>query len=230
MMNFRTVTAALITLLGDAAAARFTVVGHPRQVTDASEIKSAKRRVTVFYGGGDFPKSAGRQTGAVQHMLSYNVDLQVSEAAQANLSVLTAENSTAQQIAAALAAMQDASYLADQSFDELAEIVFQILMDGRNFDLGLPKGTISSRWTGSIRKDDVQPLGSLVVLTGRLTYTCQTSEEVTGDTGTLATGGIETIIDIDGDDVERTGVLSGEPEEVTLGGETVTMQGEDASW
>lgn len=208
MMNFRTVTDALITLLGDSAADRFTVVGHPRQVTDASEIRASKRRVMVFYGGGDFPKSAGRQTGATQHMLSYNIDLQVAEAAQANLNVITDPNSTAAQITAALAASQEASYLADRSFDELADIVYQILMDGRNFDLGLNKGVISSRWVGSIRKDDAQPFGSLVVLTGRLTYTCQTSEEVVGDTGVamVQPGGISTVVDIDGDDIERTGV------------------------
>jgi hypothetical protein len=45
-----------------------------------------------------------------------------------------------------------------------------------------------------------------VVLTGRIQYSCQTVEDVVGDKGLLATGGIRTVIDIAGDDIERTGV------------------------
>lgn len=205
MMRFRTVSAALVDLLGASAAGRFTVVGYQRQLADASQLRGNNRRVQCYYTSGEFPKSSGRQTGTTQHVLTYNIDLSVSAAAKANLAVINSPNSTPSQIATALAAAQEAAYLADASFDELVDHVYQILMDGRNFDLGLPVGTISKRWVDSVRKDDVEEHGSLVVLTGRLQYTCQTAEDITGDTGT-ACGVISTVIDIDGDDVERTGV------------------------
>jgi hypothetical protein len=203
MMNFEVVTAALIRTLGTAAQGRFEVIGYRRQGADAAELD---RRVQVYYSAGEFPKSAGRQTGAAQHRMTYNVDLSVSAATQVNLSIINSPSATPTQIAAALAAMQDAAYRADLLMDELTRTVYQILMDGRNFDLGLKVGTVSSRWVDSMRKDDPQPNGVLVVLTGRIQYSCQTVEDVVGDKGLLATGGIRTVIDIAGDDIERTGV------------------------
>lgn len=207
MMNFRVITAAMINTLGAAAAGRFSVVGYQRQGVDAEEIRGNKRRVQVFFAGGEFPRSKGRLTGDVQHMLTFNVGLSVAAAARCNLGVLDDPNATTQQVATALAAAQDASYIADQQFDELSDLVYQILMDTRNFDLGLDEGVMSSRWIESMRKDDPQRNGGLVVLTGHLQYVCQTVETITGETGTLITGSaVSTVLDIIGDDVERTGV------------------------
>jgi len=45
------------------------------------------------------------------------------------------------------------------------------------------------------------------MLTGSMDYTCQMIEEITGDTGTaIVSPGYEQTLDIDGDDVEKTGV------------------------
>lgn len=206
MMNFRTVTAAIQTILGDAAAGRFSVIGYRRQGRDAEEIRGDKRSVQVYFSSGDFPKSAGRSSGSTQHQMTFNVDLSVSAPAKVNLAAITTPGATAGQIATALSALQEAADIADEAMDELMEMVYQILMDARNFDLGLDRGIVSSRWVGSLNKDDPQPQGSLVVLTGRIQYTCQTVEAIVGEIGVAATGGISTVIDIIGDDVERTGV------------------------
>lgn len=210
MMNFRTVNQAIIDTLGSAAAGRFKVVGYQRQVKSAQEVKDNSRMVQSFYAGGDFPKSAGRQTGPVQHNMTFSVGLTVSAPARVDLSAINNPAATAGQIATALAALQEGADAADILFDELAEIVYQILMDGRNFDLGLPVGTVSKRWVNSIRKDQPAPEGSLVVLTGTIEYSCNTVEQIAGDTGT-AGGIISTVVDIDGDDVERTGVEVNNP-------------------
>lgn len=206
MMNFRTVTTAIQTILGNAAAGRFRVVGYEGQGQAGSEVLNSNRSVQVFYNQGDFSKSSGRQTGSTQHAMAFEIGLSVSAKARLNLAVINNPASTAGQIASAMSAMQEASYVANNSFDELADIVYQILMDGRNFDLGLSVGTMSNRWIDSIKKDNVLPQGELVVLTGAIMYSCNTVEEVVGDTGTEATGGIGSQLDIYADDVERTGI------------------------
>ncbi len=210
MMNFRTVNQAIIDALGDAAAGRFQVVGYRRQVKDAEGVRNNSRMVQSFYSSGDFPKSAGRQTGPAQHNMTFSIGLTVSAPARVDLSAINNPTATAPQISAALAALQEGAAVADNLFDELAEIVYQILMDGRNFDLGLSVGTVSKRWVDSIRKDQPTPEGSLVILTGTVQYSCNTVEQIPGDVGT-AGGIISTVLDIDGDNVERTGVEVNNP-------------------
>jgi hypothetical protein len=205
-MNFRVVTQALIDTLGASANGNFTVIGYRGQVKNASEIQGNKRRVQVYYSDGTFPKSKGRQFGATQHLPEFTIELSVSAAAAGNLAVIDTPGATPLQIAAAMDAFQNASYQAGVAFDELLEMVYQILMDTRTFDLGLSKGVMSSRWIESMHKDGAQSAGSLVVQTGRIVYTCQTVEDVVGVAGTPMTTGIGTVLDISGDDVERTGI------------------------
>lgn len=206
MMNFRTITTALNALLASAAAGRYTVAGHRRQTTSAEEVRASKRLVQVYYAGGDFPKSGGGVYGVVKHGMTFAVGCTLSMPAMADLATLTNPLSTPQQRATALLAITEASAEADTAMDELFEIIYQVLMDPRNADLGLPVGTVASRWVDQMIKDDPQPEGSLVVLTGKVVFTCSTSEEVTGEVGVTITGGISTVVDLVGDDVEKTGV------------------------
>jgi len=205
MMNFRVVNAALINILGSATAGAFRVIGYRGQGHDSEEVRNLKRMVQVYCAFGDFPKSAGRQTGPAQHVLTFNIDFSVSSAARVNLAAINAPGATSLQIATALAGLQEASYEADVLLDELIDLTYQIVMDGRNFDLGMDKGVMSSRWVTRIQKDEPQPVGDLVTLTGRMVYTCQTVEEVAGDTGiVMGLRAVGTSIDIIGDDVEQT--------------------------
>lgn len=207
VMNFRVVNQAIIDTLGLSANGLFRVVGYRGQGKAAEEVKNNLRSVQSYFSNGEFPKSAGRQTGPTQHNMTFGIGLTVSAPARVNLSAINAPGATSGQIAAAMSAMTEAAYNADILLDELYELVYQILMDGRNFDLNLPVGTMSNRWVGSLQKDDPNPRGDLVVLTGTLTYTCNTVESPAGATGTIANS-VTTVLDIIGDDIERTGVTA----------------------
>lgn len=209
MMNFRVISQALVDVLGAAAAGRFRVIGYRGQGHDSEEVRGNNRLVQVYYSLGDFPKSKGVVSGDSQHILTFNIDLTVSASAKADLSAINSPSATQAQITAALAASQDSAFETDEAMDDLVDIIYQILMDGRNYDLDLPLGTMSSRWVNRAIKGEPLDKGGLVVLTGQIQYTCQTVEEIIGDTGTPAgPGPFDTVVDIDGDDVERTGVIS----------------------
>lgn len=206
MMNFRTIKDSLINnVLGPAEAGRFQTIGFQRQSKSAEEVKGNLRTAQVYYSSGDFPKSSGRNSGTAQHDVAYRVDLTVSEPAKGDIAVLNNPGATAVQKAAALLAFQEGSQLVDDSLDELIDVVYQILMDARNIDMGLDKGIVASRWISGVQKDQPIPQGDLVVLTGSMRLTLKTPEVIVGDVGTV--GNIfDTVIDLEGDDVEKTGV------------------------
>lgn len=208
-MNFRVINQAIINLLGASAAGRYRVVGYEGQGKDAREVKGNRREVQSYFQQGDFSKSRGRTRGAAQHEMTFTIGLTVSAAARCNLAIINQQTPppTKDQIAGALAALSDAAYQADLLMDELSEIVYQILRDARNFDLGLPVGTVSEPWIDALRKDPPQPVGELVTLTGTLQFSCSTSEEVLGDVGVLATDGISIGLDlVEGDGLVKAGV------------------------
>ena len=199
-MNFRTIKDSIVNnVLGPAEAGRFSTVGYQRQSRAAVQSGVGITTVQVFYSGSDISKS-NRLVGPVNHDATYKVELTVSRAARGDLSLINDPGASPDQLAAALAAFQDAAELADVAFDELTEVVFQILMDGRNFDMGLSKGVLSSRWISSIQKDNPLPRGRVVVLTGYMNLTLKTVEQITGDTGTAAES-ITTTFQIEGDNV-----------------------------
>lgn len=200
MMNFRTINSAIIGILGAAAAGRFTVVGYARQVKHAGG-----PLVQSYYKMGKFPKSSGRRTASKQHDMTFSIGLTVSSPAKADLAAINNPNATPVQIAAALNGVQEAAAVADFTFDELADTVFQILLDARNQDLGQAIGVISNLWINSIEKNEPEPAGSLVVLTGVIELECSTVETVVGDEG-VASESISTVLDLHGDNTEKTGV------------------------
>ena len=206
-MMFRVIKDSLINnVIGPAACEKFVVVGFQRQSKNALETVDQLRTVQVFYAASKFPKSSGRLNGPTQNDLTYRVEFTVSSAAKGDLSVINDPASTVEQVSKAISDFQEASELADCSFDELVDDVYQIIMDARNTDLGLDRGSVSNRWIDSVIKDQPQPKGSHVTLTGYMELTCRTAEQVPGATG--VPGGINDItIDIQDDDVERTGVL-----------------------
>ena len=56
-------------------------------------------------------------------------------------------------------------------------------MDARNRDLELDEGETVRLWITDFVKDDIIDRGSLVILTGGFSITCDTEETVPGDTG-----------------------------------------------
>ena len=211
-MAFRIIKDSLVKkVLGPAERGRFRTIGYQRQGKAAEEVAGLSRTVQAFWSSGEFPKGSGRNSGPTQHDITYRLEMTVSESTRVDLSVISSTTATAEQIALALSEFQEASALADDSFDELAEILYQIVMDARNIDMGLPKGVLSNRWVPRISKDEPLPRGEFVVLTGSMVLTCQAAEQVPGDTGTEGAV-FDVTVDAEGDDVERAGVTG------TLGG------------
>ena len=206
-MQFETVKASIVAILGAAEAGRYQTVGFQRQSINADEVLDDLRQVQVFYTRGDFPKRAGRNTGSVGHDATYRIELTVSKAAVGDLSTLNDPSASPTQLATALAGYNEATSEADTSIDELAGIIYQVLMSALNYDMGQSVGAVSNRWVPSISKDTPTPRGALVVLTGNMELNLRITEAITGDTGTASDGYYDTVVDIDGDDVERTGVI-----------------------
>ena len=188
MMNFRTIKEAVIDLLGTAAAGRYRTIGFQEQGKDATEIEDSDRSVEVYYSAGNFPKSKGSLTGPVQHDMTFRVDMSASKASTVDLATLNSDLSTPAQKAAALAARQEAAKLADDSLDELFEIVYQVLMNAENVDLGLAF-PVYNRWANNFQKSDPILRGDLVVLTASIMLDCSIDERLDGDTGTAGSVG-----------------------------------------
>jgi len=182
-MMFRTLKASVVSLLGLAAGGRFRVVGYQPQGAEAEEVKGDLRLVQVFFSGGQIPKSGGGSAGPVAHNVTVKIELTAAKASEGELAPLVNPASTPVEFAAALASFTSAAELAADSMDELIDIVFQILMDGRNIDLGLDPGDVSNRWIERIDKGEPSPRGELVVISGSMDLTCRVSEALLGDAG-----------------------------------------------
>jgi hypothetical protein len=200
MMKFREITASIIQILGDAADGRYRVIGYQGQ---SQGFVGNSKEVQVFYNAGDF---SGNRHGPTQHAMTFSVGLTVSAAASVNLAVINREGVLPAQVAGALAALKDAAQIADAAWDELAEWVYQVLMDGRNYDLGLAVGDTADRWVGQIRKDNPLPHGDLVVITGVLQLECSAAETVLGDVG-VPCEAVDVSYEMPGDTVQITASL-----------------------
>jgi hypothetical protein len=188
MMNFRTIKQAVIDLLGTSAAGRYRTIGFQEQGKAATEIEDDDRSVEVYYSAGGFPKSKGSLTGPVQHDITFRVDMSASKASVVDLAVLNNDLSTPAQKATALSARQEAAKLADDSLDELFDIVYQVLMNAENVDLGL-SFPVYNRWVNNFQKSDPILRGDLVVLTASIMLDCSIDERLDGDEGTAGSVG-----------------------------------------
>jgi hypothetical protein len=206
MMKFRTIAAQIITILGDAAASRYQVIGYQKQSIDVNNITGNNRLVEVYYNRGDFPKSGGGMSSSKKdHNMTFKVDLKCAATAKGDIATMNDPNSTPQEVAAALANIAYASKEANDLMDELFDIIYQIVMAANNIDLGLPVGIVSNRWISELQKDNPLERGSLLVLTGSCLLTCKAQEDITGDNVTAAAS-IDTTLDLDGDHENITGV------------------------
>jgi hypothetical protein len=212
-MNFETLQQNLVDILGAAAAGRFRVAGYQPKSTDAVEYLNDKRLVSVFFSESQIPDNMGSLQGPVHFEAIYRLEMFASAEAKGDLSVIDNPSSTPAELTTAIANIKLAENLADTSWNELAGIVYQILMDGRNRDLGLPVGIAASRWLNNLRKDRPADIsiargilgGKYVTITGSIDLNCVLEEPIIGDTG-VAGNIYDNVIDIADDDNERTGV------------------------
>lgn len=188
MMNFRTIKGEVAVLLGAAAAGRYRVVGYKDDAVAAERLKGANRTIQVYNAEGDFSKKSGGISGPVQHDVTLRLELMASAVASVDLSTLEDQTSTAGEIAAALAAMQTASDSADDEIDELVDIVFQVVMDARNRDMGHATPT-ANRWISSWKKSAPLARGEHVTIAATMDLTYRIDEALVGDPGVTPTSG-----------------------------------------
>lgn len=176
-MAFRLVPTALASTLTAAAAGRYTVDGSDKQSHAAEEILNNLRHVTVLYRSGQLNRGASAWAGGpIQHECTFPVELLLSADAKADLAVLADPASTAPEYASALAAMQPASVRANDLWDELFDILWNILMAPANMGLGLADGLVANRWVGNPQKGKPFTRGKYVILPGTFDYTCTVQE------------------------------------------------------
>ncbi len=205
MMNFRKIRKNLVDILGQASKNAFLVVGYQRQSINVENVSGLDRTVQIYNSAGNFPKSGGSSGGYATHNINYQIELTVAATATGDLSILNDPNAGDREVKFAIESFKDASEIADNAFDKLLEIVWQILMDAKNVDVGFDKGVVANRWIEDWHKDVPNPVGEQVILTGYLILSIGTTEEVVGEAGVA--GQIQNIIiDIDGDDVEQAAV------------------------
>ena len=213
MMNFRIVKKSIVdNVLAPSEAGRYVTVGHQRQ-RDSSDVINERWQVTVYYNEGDFEKSSGAAIGSVMHDISFTIQLAVAPAAKVDLSIFKDENSTAKQRETALRNANEAGVIADDEMDELIDIVYQILMDARNTDMGMPRDAdhpkrrfVADRWVSQIRKGTPMPDGEYALLTASMRLTCRVEETITGEDlpATPVNGAVfDGDIELDGDTAKK---------------------------
>ena len=205
-MNFEKIKFSVVDILAAGANNCFVVVGHQRQGTAAEERTGFNRSVQVFWSASDFPKSSGSIGGDRNNDATYRIELTVAAPAQGDLRTLSNENASAAALSMALSALKEGSAVADASLDDLVGLVYQILSDATNKDMGQAIGEVADPWIGTAQKDDPLFEGELVILTASMFLTLRTVETITGLTATPAGDIQNTTLDIVDDDVEQTAV------------------------
>jgi len=181
-MKFRSIKVSLINLLGAAEAGRYRTIGYQERAKSGAGVLDSLRTVEIFYASGEMPKSGGSLSGPIKHDMVFGINLTASKGAVGDVAALDNPNSTAAQVAAALGSFQHAQDLADDSLDELIDIIFQILMATANTNLGWTSA-IGDRWTDNIEKHKPTKYGEVVVMTATMQLSCNIDETIVGATG-----------------------------------------------
>jgi len=182
MRQARKVKNALISILEAQSSGFFVTKKSQKQTIGATE-NAIKPRVTLYYQGGDFPKSSGSYGSDRIQIPTYRCELQVVSASEVDLNTINNPTATIGEISAALSAMSDASDVADDLMDELLIRVYEIIESAINIDLGLSKNEVTDVWIENFQKDNPLPQGEYLILTGNFNITCRVNETVPGETG-----------------------------------------------
>ncbi len=191
MMNFIKIKTSIVAILVAAAGGQYEVVGAQRQREGAQDINQLKK-VAVYFLDDDFDVNSGSPNGDVQSDPTYQIELKVSEKGK-----IIDPNDPA--------SLESAEFIADAQLDSFFDLIYQILMDARNMDLGQPIGIVSKRFIKSIRKGKISADGETVTIVGTMNLTCHTAESVSGDEGEAGVGNTSTI-EANEDDFAKTGI------------------------
>jgi hypothetical protein len=213
-MNFQTLKQSIIdNVLVPGEQGRYITIGHQRQRKSA-EVINANRQVTLYYSEGDFPDGQSKSYGDVIHKPTFLIELAVATEAEVDLATLNDDTATENDKAKVLRAMSEAGVSADKQMDELIAIVWNVLMDARNEQMGInPPGdrpdlkVVASRKVDQIRKDTPSQDGEFFVLTASMRLTCNIEENIDGaDLGIPGNKVFDADITLEGDDTAKQGV------------------------
>lgn len=183
-MRFRQVSSSIVqNILIPNQNGRFETVSDAKQTIGASEVEGVKRRIQLVYSSGEFPISGGTFAGGSCHEITYDLILYVSARASSDVLVLDDPESSDEERSDAVLETLTASHLANVEMDEFIDIIYQIIMDARNVDMGLDPGLVASRWIESIKKGSPEHKGSLVVLCSVVRLTLSVVENFLGEEG-----------------------------------------------
>ena len=209
MMVFRQIRDALRRLLAQHANGEFNVIGAQKRGKGAEEVLDKGRLVEVYYSRGGFPKSGGSLLGPTKHDITFRIDLTVAKASEGDTDTIQDPGSTAAELSRAIADIKESARLADDSMDELFDYVYQILMDARNVDLGLPVGTFADRWITDLKKDEPVEEGNVTLITGSAVLRCAATEPVDGYEGVAGDKIFDASIEVETDLPGKAGVITG---------------------
>jgi hypothetical protein len=173
------VKAALAALLENAADGRYQVAGIAKRKLDAYKVL-AMPLVTVYYNNGDFPEANSSVNGPYQHTATLRIDIVTAAEAEMDLTPVI-NGGPPELIAAALAAKTDAETVADSRSDEIAAVLFDLIMRPQNRNLGLDYNP--GRWITAYNKGKPQSSGAIVILAGYFTLSIQTPESTAEEEG-----------------------------------------------
>lgn len=206
-MEFQRLVKSIVeNILGKNEKGRFRTIGFQREETSAEENLDNDRSVQTFYQAGDFPKGASKSRGPFQHDVTIRLEFTVAVASKGDIATVVDENSTQEEVIAAMRTFQNSSSEADRLMDELFAIVYQILMSGKHYDMGLPPYTLANRWVSGFQKNSPMERGQYAILTAALLMTGRVVEEVDGDVGVPGTEGVNATIGVNDDSVQKSGV------------------------
>ena len=188
-MNFRLLKAGIESILSAyASTGGYRVLGYNDDAIDAEDLLGTRRLVQVYIDGGDF---SGAFNGPAKHDVTVAIDLLTSAKAQVDLSVIDDETSTGAEIAVAMAAAQNASKLANDDLDEFIDVIFNLLVDDTNLNMGVSEtvASVGNRWIPKWKKSKPMTRGDMVVLHATMDLTCRVMEDFAGVTPVAATEG-----------------------------------------
>jgi len=213
MMAFRTIKAGITSILDQAVSSGgtyeglFTVIDFQKELQSAEEVNGNNRSVQIYYDSGDFGGSIKRDTN---HKMTFKLDLTVGTSGKIDLASLDAATTDAER-AAIISNAKEALDEADFNLDELIEYVYQVIMAGDNYNLGVDEGatdiTVASRMITQVQKNEPIPKGEYAVVSAVVTMTCESSEAIQTTDETPGEV-VDTEFEIKNDDTGVAGVIN----------------------
>jgi len=201
-MNFIAAKAAVVKLLEDNANGQFRVVSYEPLPAQAKDFTGTDRTVRVFYSGGRFDNDS--LSTPTMHNIEMTLEMVATASSHTDLGVIDDPASSDSQRAAALVGTQPAALLVDESWDEFASLLWNILMTPENRWLGMSKYIIGNRRIEEIKKDRLVPVGKMCILTGFISLSFNIKEVSTGVRAVPFAGSTTEFTPINGDTVQKT--------------------------